>query len=191
VGSFRVVRSTRVADAGFLALDAVEIVAPDGETIHRSVVRHPGAVVVVPVEADGATALLVRQYRAAIGEHVLEVPAGKRDVAGEAPHLTAARELEEELGVRAARFVHLAEFFNTPGFCDERSHLYLALDLEPVAAPAPTSAEERDMTVERFRLADVEARVADGSLHDAKTIIGLLLARQHLAGALAGREVSG
>jgi ADP-ribose pyrophosphatase len=189
VGTFRVVRTTRVADAGFLALDDVELITPDGETIHRTVVRHPGAVVVVPVEHDLRTALLVRQYRAAIGDHVLELPAGKRDVDDEPPHVTAARELEEELGVRAGRWVKLAEFFNTPGFCDEHSHLFLALDVEPAERAAPTSAEERDMTVERFALEEVEARIADGTLRDAKSIIGLLLARQYLAGVLPARDV--
>jgi 8-oxo-dGTP pyrophosphatase MutT (NUDIX family) len=189
VGTFRVVRTTRAAHAGFLAVDDVEIEAPDGETVHRTVVRHPGAVVVVPIEfaaPDRATAVLVRQYRAALDTHVLEVPAGKRDVEGEAPVVTAARELEEELGLRAARFVKLVEFFNTPGFCDERSHLYVALDLDAAPRAAPTSAEERDMTVERVALADVEQLVAGGELHDAKTIIGLLLTRQYLAGALPG-----
>jgi ADP-ribose pyrophosphatase len=188
MGEFRVVRTTRVAELGFLAVDEVEIETPDGEIIRRTVVRHPGAVVIVPVEDDGKTALVVRQYRAAVDQHVLELPAGKRDVEGEAPELTATRELEEELGVHASRLVKVAEFFNTPGFCDEHSHLFLALDLRPAGQAAPTSPEERDMTVERVALADVEMLVADGTLHDAKTIIGLLLARQYLAGALPGRD---
>ena len=189
MGTFRVVRTTRVANAGFLALDDVELVAPDGEVLHRIVVRHPGAVVVVPVENDGRTALLVRQFRAAIDDHVLELPAGKRDVDGEPPHVTAARELEEELGLHAGRWVKLTEFFNTPGFCDEHSHLFLALDLEPAARDAPTSAEERDMTIERFALDDVEQLIAAGTLRDAKSIIGMLLARQYLAGALRAADV--
>ena len=190
MGPFRVVRTTRVADAGFLALDDLEVETPDGETVHRSVVRHPGAVVVVPVEHDEQTALLVRQYRAALDRHVLEVPAGKRDVDGEPPAVTARRELEEELGLHAGRVVKLAEFFNTPGFCDEHSHLFVALDLAPADRPKPTSAEERDMTVERIALTDVETLVASRVLHDAKTIIGLLLARQYLAGALTGIDAS-
>jgi 8-oxo-dGTP pyrophosphatase MutT (NUDIX family) len=190
MASFRVVRTTRKANVGFLAVDEVEIEAPDGEVMLRTVVRHPGAVVVVPVEADGATALAVRQYRAAVDAHVLEVPAGKRDVDGEAPATTAVRELEEELGVRAHRLVKLGEFFNTPGFCDEHSHLFVALELEQLGQPAPTSPEERDMTPARIALADVEALVASGDLHDAKSIIGLLLTRQYLAGGMAGVDVT-
>ncbi|MCU1426374.1 MAG: hypothetical protein JWL83_374 [Actinomycetia bacterium] len=190
MGTFRVVRTTRAAQVGFLAIDEVELESPDGEPMRRTVVRHPGAVVIVPVEADQATVVLVRQYRVAIGSHLLEVPAGKRDVEGEEPATTAARELEEELGMRAGRMVQLAEFFNTPGFCDEHSHLFVALDLERVDQPSPTSPEERDMTTERVALADVETLISTGTLVDAKSIIGLLLARQFLAGALPGVDAA-
>jgi 8-oxo-dGTP pyrophosphatase MutT (NUDIX family) len=189
VGTFRVVRTQRAADVGFLGVDEVDIEAPDGTAMRRSVVRHPGAVVVVPVDADG-DAHLVRQYRAPIDMHLLEVPAGKRDVEGEPPAATAARELEEELGIRPGRLVKLAEFFNTPGFCDEHSHLFLALDLHDTGTPAPTSPEERDMTRERVALADVDRLIARGELNDAKSIIGLLLARQYLAGDLEGQDVT-
>jgi ADP-ribose pyrophosphatase len=191
VASFRVLRTKRVVDVGFLAIDSVDVEAPDGTWITRTVVRHPGAVVVVPIEPgpDGDVAVLVRQYRAAVDEEVLEVVAGKRDVEGEPPPTTAARELEEELGLHAGRLVRLAEFFNTPGFCDEHSFLFAALDCTPAARNAPTSPEEREMTTERVALRDVERLIADGTLHDAKSIIGLLLARQYLAGALPGQDV--
>ncbi len=74
--------------------------------------------------------MFVRQYRVAVDEEILEVPAGKRDVDGEPPEETATPRAQEEIGHRAGRMVKLAEFFNTPGFCDEHTHLYLALDLE-------------------------------------------------------------
>ncbi len=111
--------------------------------------HHPGAVVVVPV--DGDDALLVRQYRVAVGGTILEVPAGKRDVPGEAPAATAARELEEEIGRRAGRLEPLCEFFNTPGFCDEYTYLFLATDLVEVPRNA-VSAEEAHMQIERVPL---------------------------------------
>jgi ADP-ribose pyrophosphatase len=183
-GGFRVRGTTRVAAAGFVAIDEVDVES-DAGTFRRIVVRHPGAVVVVPVDASGA-ALCVRQWRVATGGPVLEVPAGKRDVDGEPPARTAARELEEEVGVRAGTLVKLAEFWNTPGFCDEYSHLYLALDLEETGATAPTSPEERAIVVERVALGDVERRIARRELVDAKSIIGLLLARAHLAGSHPG-----
>ncbi len=155
--TFRIAGERRVATAGFLAIDELEVIAPGGDTMTRVVVRHPGAVVVVPVEADNRTALLVRQYRAAADRALLEVPAGKRDVDGEAPSRTGARELEEEIGVRPGRMVKLAEFYNTPGFSDEYTHLYLATDLQHLDARATTSPEELHMTTERVGLDDGRA----------------------------------
>ena len=153
---------------------------PDGSEFTREVVHHPGAVSVVPLHADG-TVTLVRQYRAAIDDLLLELPAGKRDVAGEAPELTAQRELAEEVGLVAGRIELLAEFLNSPGFSDEHSWCFLATDLLEVAADLQ-GIEEEHMTVERVPLADVPAMIADRRLLDAKTIIGLTLALARTAG---------
>ena len=153
--------------------------APDGSTFERDVVHHPGAVSVVPVVDDGEAVLLVRQYRAAVDRELLELPAGKRDVDGEAPEVTARRELEEEVGMRAGRIDKLAEFFNSPGFSDEHSFVYLALDLEACDLSAQ-GVEEEHMTVERVALDQVPELVASGEIVDAKTVIGLCLARQAL-----------
>ena len=181
--AFRVVGSNTLCDAGFLSITRKRVVGPDGDEFDRHVVHHPGAVVVVPV--DGDDALLVRQYRVATGCELLEVPAGKRDVPGEPPEATAARELEEEIGVRAGRLDKLCEFFNSPGFCDEYTHLFLATELQATAR-AGVSAEEVAMTIERVPLSEVDARIAAGDLVDAKSIIGLLLARRYLAGEYSG-----
>jgi 8-oxo-dGTP pyrophosphatase MutT (NUDIX family) len=151
---------------------------PGGTTFERDIVHHPGAVVVVPV--DGTDVILVRQYRAAIDAELLEVPAGKRDVSDEPPEVTAHRELEEEVGMRAGSMVKLAEFYNSPGFCDEHSHLFLATDLTPCAT-AFQGHEEQHMTIERVALDRVPAMVAAGELVDGKSIIALCLAREHLA----------
>jgi ADP-ribose pyrophosphatase len=186
MSGFRVTNSARITDIGFLRIEELVLQAPDGEVANRVVVRHPGAVVVVPVVAGNRAALLVRQYRVATGTELLEVPAGKRDVDGEAPAATAARELEEEIGFAPGRLVKLAEFYNTPGFCDEYTHLYAALDLVDTDGPAPTSLEEKHMRVEQVALADIEALIEGRRLIDAKSIIGLLLARQYLAGTYPG-----
>ena len=130
---FRVLGASTLCDAGFLAVERLHVAGPDGEEFDRHVVRHPGAVVVVPVIANpdgGSDALLVRQWRVATGGDLLEVPAGKRDVDGEAPEVTANRELEEEIGYRAGRLDLLCEFYNSPGFCDEYTYLFLATELE-------------------------------------------------------------
>jgi 8-oxo-dGTP pyrophosphatase MutT (NUDIX family) len=176
--TFSIVGATTVCEAGFLTVDRVDVRAPDGAVLERHVVRHPGAVVVVPVDDDGAV-LMVRQYRAAVGHDLLEIPAGTRDVDGEPPEATAARELEEEIGRRAGTLVPLCEFYNSPGFTDEYTYLFLATDLE-VTARAAVSAEEEAMTVEAVPLDDVDALIASGALVDAKSIIGVLTARARL-----------
>jgi ADP-ribose pyrophosphatase len=155
--------------------------APDGSTFERDLVHHPGAVSIVPVDDDRGV-LMVRQYRAAIDADLLEIPAGKRDVEGEPPEETARRELEEEVGMRAGRLEKLAEFYNSPGFSDERSWVFLALDLEASQISAH-SPEEQEMTVERVPLDEVPMLIKSGRLVDAKSIIGLCLARDALASA--------
>jgi 8-oxo-dGTP pyrophosphatase MutT (NUDIX family) len=175
---FRVVGSETLCDAGFLSMSRLHVESTDGDEFDRHVVHHPGAVVVVPV--DGTDALLVRQWRVATGQVLLEIPAGKRDVEGEAPETTANRELEEEIGYVAGRLDKLCEFYNSPGFCDEYTHLFLATELEE-RTRAAVSHEEAAMTIERVPLDRVDDLIATGELIDAKSIIGLLLARRFLA----------
>jgi ADP-ribose pyrophosphatase len=185
LSQFRIVDSDTVVDTGFLRLSEATVVGA-GERFTRFVVHHPGAVVVVPVERGGEQVLLVRQFRVATGGDLLEVVAGKRDVEDEPPETTASRELHEEIGRRPGRLVKLCEFFNSPGFCDEYTHLYAALDLEELDAPSAVNPEERAMTVERARLADVDELIAAGRIVDAKSIIGLVLTRRYLAGEFGG-----
>lgn len=161
-----------------ISLGEGTFVGPDGDEFTRDVVHHPGAVSVVPYEADG-TVLLVRQYRAAIDAELLEIPAGKRDVADEPPELTAHRELAEEVGRRAGRMDLLGTFFNSPGFCDEYSYTYLARDLTAVPVEAH-SVEEAAMTIEPVRFGDALAMITRGDITDAKTIIALLLTKEHV-----------
>ena len=182
MSEFRVVGSEHVADAGFLSITNELIQAPGGEPFGRTVVHHPGAVVVVPV--DGDEVVMVRQFRAAVGHDILEVPAGKRDLDGEPPEETARRELEEEIGYRPGRLVKLAEFYNTPGFCDEYTYLFLATELIDLGGNQAVGPEEEAMTIERIPLDRIDGLIDGGELQDAKSIIGLLLARRALdAGA--------
>ena len=151
----------------------------------RDIVHHPGAVVVVPL-TDSGTVFMVRQFRAAIGSDLLELPAGKRDVTGEPPEETARRELAEEVGLSATDVRLLARFYNSPGFTDELSWLYLATGLDEV----PTDRqghEEQLMSLEEIPLADVPAMIADGRIEDAKSIIGLTLTALRTAQREAGR----
>src|SRR4029077_3036844 len=140
---------------------------PDGTTFDRDLVHHPGAVAIVPVD-DDRSVYMVRQYRAAIDDDLLEIPAGKRDVEGEPPEETAQRELEEEVGVRAGRVQKLAEFYNSPGFSDEYSYVYLGLELEPAQSSAH-SPEEAAMEIERVPLDEVPMLIETGRIVDAKS----------------------
>jgi len=176
--AFRKLAEREVHRGSLIAVAVGRFAAPDGEEFERDIVHHPGAVSVVPLLDDG-TVVLVRQYRAAIDRDLLEIPAGKRDVVGEAPELTAHRELAEEIGMRAGRLDLLAEFYNSPGFCDEHSFVFLARDLEP-CDDSLQGVEEQHMTVEHVALADVPGLIASGELVDAKSIIGLALAREAL-----------
>jgi ADP-ribose pyrophosphatase len=156
------------------------IEAPDGTTFDRDVWRGKRVVAMVPLLDDGRSALLIRQYRAAIDATLLEIPAGLCDVDGEELAATAQRELAEEVGKRAGRLEVLAGMHPAAGFTDQYVTIYLATELVD-ADHTPEGPEEIHATLEALALADVEAMVADGRLTDAKTIVGLLLARHHLS----------
>ena len=179
-GGFRRLDEQRLVEGHTVSFFKGTFEAPDGSRFERELVRHPGAVSVVPV--DGDEVVLVRQYRAAVDRLLLEIPAGKRDVADEPAEETAHRELVEEVGLRAGRLEPLGEFFNSPGFCDEHSFVFLATDLSEATLDAQ-GVEEEHMTVERIALDDVPALIAAREITDAKTIIGLCLARERLGRA--------
>jgi len=162
-----------VHEGHVISLGVGSFVGPGGTAFERDVVHHPGAVSVVPLTTDD-TVLLIRQYRAPLDALLLEIPAGKRDVADEPPERTAARELAEEVGRAAGRLDLLAEFHNSPGFCDEHSFVYLGRDLTEVPV-AREGIEEDHLEVVEVALDRVPGLIAAGELTDAKSIIGLLL----------------
>ena len=183
--SFRRIGERTRLELGFLAVATGTYVGPDGFTFERDIVRHPGAVCVVALD-EASTVVAVRQYRAAVDQLLLEIPAGKMDVPGEEPAACAARELAEEVGLVASRWTPLGTFFNSPGFTDETTHCFLAEGLSAVGTSAQ-GIEEDHMTVERFALDEVDDLVARGLLLDAKTIAACALAR----GVLARRGPAG
>ena len=153
-------------------------VDPAGRPFTRDIVRSVGAVGVVPVvfDAEGAASvILVRQYRPSLEVEMLEVPAGMRDVPGEEPEETARRELREEAGVVADSVVLLSIIHPSPGVTDATTHIYVATGLRRAAREAQ-GPEEEAMTVVELPLADAVALVHDGTITDAKTVVGLLLA---------------
>jgi ADP-ribose pyrophosphatase len=134
----------------------------------KDVVVHGPAVAVVAVDREN-TVTLVRQERVPAGGKLLELPAGGVED-GESPLATAKRELREETGLHGGEWVELATFFTTPGFCDEKMHLFLATGLEQGDA-SPEGGE--DLELVRVARDDVAALVAE--IEDAKTLAGLLL----------------
>jgi ADP-ribose pyrophosphatase len=169
------VLSSEEVYAGRLVRVARDTVREGEKTYVREVVGHPGGAAAVPVFEDGSVAF-VSQYRHPTRRYVLEIPAGKLDP-GERPAETAARELEEEMGVVAGRLEQLSEFYTTPGFCAERLWVFLATDLRETAL---RREEDEIIEIVRMPLARALEMVASGEIDDAKTIIGLLLAARRL-----------
>jgi len=141
---------------------------PNGLEVELEVVRHPGAAAIVPMK-DQATVVLIRQYRLAAGGFIFEIPAGKLGP-GEDPLVCAARELEEETGYRAGRIDSLATFFTAPGFTDEIMHLYAATGL---ILTAQRLDHDEVLEVVEVPLEKAMAQIQDGTIRDAKSIIGL------------------
>jgi ADP-ribose pyrophosphatase len=155
-----------------LIFDVTVYTVREGDvTYKRDVVHHPGGAGIVAV-FDDMTLALVRQYRHPVVRYTLEIPAGRLEPP-EAPEECAARELEEEIGVRAERLEKLTEFFTTPGFCEEKLWVYLATGLQKTVQNL-----EDDELVEIVRVSFPRAfeMISDGEIEDAKTIIGITLA---------------
>jgi ADP-ribose pyrophosphatase len=156
----------RVCPGERLSVERKIVTLPDGSTRERLVV-HPGdAVAVLPIREDGCC-YLIRQYRFSLDASICEVPAGTIEP-GETPLETARRELIEETGMQALTFIPRGYIHTTPGFTDERIHLFEAHGLTP--SDAYHRDEDEVIELVRFPLAEVEAMIADGRINDAKTI---------------------
>lgn len=152
----------------------------DGQTHQREVARHPGAVTILPLLDDGRVCL-IRNYRVAVGQTLIELPAGTLEP-GEEPLATAHRELEEETGYRAASVEKLNEFFMSPGILSERMLLFLATGL--TAGPSRLEAGEQ---IENLIVSWTDAirLVERGEIQDAKTLVALLWYDRFRTGGVA------
>ena len=177
------VSSRRVYTGRVINLDVDQVRFPDGSIGELEMIRHPGASAVVPFLSDPAgddpQVLLIRQYRYAANGYMYEIPAGRLDD-GEEPATCARRELKEETGCTAERVEHLYTLYTTPGFTDERIHLFMAVGL--TRGETGHEADEF-MEIETIPLSKALAMIATGEIQDAKTALGLLFA----AGFRAGR----
>jgi ADP-ribose pyrophosphatase len=168
--------SERSWQGAWLRVVTEEVELPNGNTIDLDIVRHPGASAVVPFVSDDEV-LLIRQYRYATDGTLWEVPAGKLDP-GETPETCAGRELEEEAGYRAGRLESLGPMWASPGFTDEKIHLFAAFDL--VEVPQRLEADE---VIERVRMPFSQALdlIWSGELTDAKSQLAILKAARLVA----------
>lgn len=164
-------------DGWRLRLDTLEL--PNGRTLEKAAVEHPGAVVLVPLRpsANGPEVLMLRQYRHVLDQVILELPAGTRGW-DEDWLACAQRELREETGHRAEKFTELGQVWPTPGLSDELMQLYLAEDLTP--APLPGDEDEM-IEVAPMLLEELVEMAWNGRLQDAKSVVGILRTAHYLA----------
>lgn len=147
----------------------------NGSIVPREVVEHPGGVGIIPLTRDNKV-LMVRQYRYPMEEELLEIPAGKLDE-GEDPLTCAVRELSEETGCTAGEYIDFGAIYPSPGFCRETLFLYLALDLKY----GEMHLDEGELlSVEAVALDELIEQIMSNKLPDAKSIIGIMKAKQYL-----------
>ncbi len=163
-------RRCRTHSGRLFAVELLTWTDASGRTVEREVVRHPGAVLVVPELADGRL-ILIRNARMAVDDRLWELPAGVLEP-GEDPADAARRELLEETGYRAGQLERLGEFYTSPGFCDELMRVYAARDLELIGQRLEAG---EDIAVEIVELGKVLSMIDTGVIRDGKTLAGLLL----------------
>ncbi|NSW58384.1 MAG: NUDIX hydrolase [Armatimonadetes bacterium] len=171
-----VVTSERAFEGKLVKVRVDQVRLPDGRDARREVVEHPGAVAIVPV-LPGPRVVLVRQWRHAAGEVLLEIPAGTLEP-DEEPVVCARRELAEETRLRAGQLRPLITFFTTPGFTEEKLYTFLATDL---ASSEGEADEDEFICCEDVDWDEAVAMCLDGRIHDAKTIAAILAADRFLS----------
>jgi ADP-ribose pyrophosphatase len=175
--------SSRVYTGKVLNLDVDLVEFPNGTTGELEMIRHPGASAVVPFlsdpRGDDPQLLLIKQYRYAANGYMYEIPAGRLNP-GEDPASCAIRELREETGCTASSIEHLYTMYTTPGFTDERIHIFLATGL--TRGPSAHEADEF-LTAEPVSLRRALEMIKSGEINDGKTAAGILFAAGFIVGS--------
>ena len=152
-----------------------DIAEVNGKEAWREVVHHPGASAVVAIDEDNRI-IMEKQFRYALNDYLLEIPAGKLD-AGEDPLVCAKRELEEETGIVASEWISLGTIATSPGFCNEVIHLYVAKGLSKGEIHWD---EDEYVEVERYTFDELLQRIKEEKIKDSKSLSTLLLAMPYL-----------
>lgn len=167
----RQLSSEQIYSGRVISLHVDEVILPNGQQSTREIVRHPGAVAIVPIEASGRV-VMVEQYRYAAQRTLLEIPAGTLKP-GEDPDLCAARELQEETGYKPGKLTKLGSIFLAPGYSTEQIHLYLATDLTESRLAMD---EDEFINVHILSFDEIHEQIANNAICDAKTIAAISLA---------------
>lgn len=171
------ISSTPIYEGKVISLRVDEVILPNGKTSKRELVKHPGAVAIVPI-TDKGKIVFVEQYRKALERSLIETPAGKLEP-GEEPEVTARRELEEETGYGCEKLTHIQSFATSPGFADEIIHLYVAEGLSKIENAASLDEDEFVEIIEAT-LEEAEGMMKSGQIFDAKTAYSVLWAKEYL-----------
>jgi ADP-ribose pyrophosphatase len=170
--SIKVLEEKTIHRQGKIDFVKQQVELPNGKITQKTILRHPGAVAMVPLTGEGDV-ILVEQYRFAIRQNILEIPAGTLEP-GEDPIKCAERELQEEAGFFPGELVFLADLVMIPGISNESIKLYLARDLRPSRLPAD---DDELIQVIKMPFSEALEQIRSGKIRDAKTIIGLLQAQ--------------
>lgn len=167
----KTIKTEAIYDGKILKLQVDDVTLPNGKTAKRELVKHQGAVAIIPITKDNKI-VFVEQYRKPLEKSLIEIPAGKLE-AGEEPRTTAVRELEEETGYTTNSLSFVTSFYSSPGFADELLHIYITDQLERLDKPV---AGDDDEFVEVLELTLDEAKrcVEEERIHDAKTNYAIL-----------------
>ena len=167
--------STRSFNGRIFSVTVDRVTVPNGRTVTLDIVRHPGSVVLLPMQ-DDAHVVLIRQYRYALDRWIWELPAGSLEV-GEDPAAAAARECEEEIGLVPGRVAFAGAWYPTPGFCTEVMNYYRLDDLRPPDPDGPQARkdDDEDIRVQVCAVDEARAMVRRGDIVDLKTAWGLTL----------------
>jgi ADP-ribose pyrophosphatase len=166
----KTIRKEKIFNGKVVQLYVEDVQLPNGKTSKREVIKHPGAVAIIPITKEGKL-VLVRQYRKALERVLIEIPAGKLEK-GEEPLATAQRELEEETGYRAQSMRHIVSFYTSPGFADELIHLYMAEGLEKLKDAASLD-EDEFVDILEVTLEEALEMLEKREIYDAKTAYAL------------------
>lgn len=163
----KTIRTKEIFDGKIIKVSVDDVLLPNGETSIRELVKHQGAVAVIAVTEDNRI-LMVEQYRKPLEKTLVEVPAGKLEP-GEAPEVTAVRELEEETGFTTEQLDYVTSFYTTPGFCDERIYLYYTDQLVPVTEEKALD-EDEFLDCQSYTMPELDQLIKDERIHDLKTM---------------------